>query len=235
MQIVIQYILTAILSWCPPEVYFRPYGETVDQARERLSGITTDIVTVAFDKSEPPVFTGGAGRVKTALLQAAIASKENAYQRFVDEGACNKPDYVADRRGTCDGGHAFSLWSLHVFGGGYLLLGDGTITTARYVPTLAAAHPELVIDGPALLADRKTAIRVAQRLERRTLRQYHSLCEYTGESCDEDRHPKAVARYELAHEYFEHHPFPADAIPEPIEVPSAPNVMATISTLSSSP
>src|SRR5262245_20864115 len=130
MSPLVQYILTAILSWCPPAIYFVPYGETIDQATTRVTKIAEDIASVALDEDEPAVFAGNDGRYKTALLHAAIASKENSFQRFVDEGRCNQRGYVADRRGSCDGGHAFSLWSIHVFGGGYVLKNDGTLSTA---------------------------------------------------------------------------------------------------------
>lgn len=208
MSAIVTYLLTAILSWCPPAIYFAPYGETADQATARLTKISEDIVAVALDENEPAVFAGDTGRFKTALLHAAIASKENSYQRFVDEGLCNKRGYVPDRRGGCDGGHAFSLWSIHVFGGGYILQPDGTLATVESAPQTAHDHPELIVQGAQLLADRKTAIRVAQRIERQSLRQYHSLCAYSGEPCASGHHPKADARLERAQQYWAEHPFP---------------------------
>lgn len=207
MPAIVSYILTAILTWCPPAVYFAPYGETTEQATTRLTKIAEDIAAVAYDENEPSVFAGDTGRAKTALLHAAIASKENSFQRFVDEGRCNQRGYVVDRRGGCDGGHAFSLWSIHVFGGGYILLDDGTLSSAEASPQIALTHPELIVQGAQLLADRKTAIRVAQRIERQSLRQYHSLCAYSGEPCASGRHPKAEARLERAQQYWAEHPF----------------------------
>ncbi len=212
MTAIVSYLLTAMLAWCPPAAYFAPYGETTAEATERLRTIAEDIAAVAFDESEPPVFQGDTGRIKTALLHAAIASKENAFQRFVDEGLCNKRGYVADRRGNCDGGQAYSFWSIHVFGGGYLLLSDGTLSSVAASPDVARARPELIVQGVQLLADRKTAVRVAQRLERQSLRAYHSLCAYSGEPCA-GHHPKADARLERAQTYWAEHPFTTTSQP----------------------
>src|SRR5277367_22938 len=111
MQSLIQYIFVAMLSWIPI-ANLTPYGETEDEARTRLHSVAEDIVTVAMDKSEPSVFARADGRVKTALLQASIASMETGFQKFVDTGDCNQANYRADRRGNCDGGHAFSLWQI---------------------------------------------------------------------------------------------------------------------------
>jgi hypothetical protein len=217
MENLITYILAAMLSWVPVR-NLTPYGESEDQASARLRSIAEDIVTVAFDASEPSVFARSDGRVKTALLHAAIASKETGFQKFVDDGSCNQTAYVAhaDRRGNCDGGYAFSLWQIHVSGGGYILLEDGTLTSKMYAsPSVLASHT--LIGGSELVADRKTAIRVAQRIERDSLKYHGSLCAYSGESCMEDKHPKAKARLDRAVDYYASHPF-TDAIPQAIVV-----------------
>ena len=218
MTQLIAYIFVAMMSWVPVQ-NLMPYGETEAEVRARYMDVATDIVTVAMDASEPPVFARTDGRVKTALLQAAIVSKETGFQRFVDDGTCNRPGYHADRRGDCDGGHAWSLWQIHVFGGGYLLLDDGTLGSVTYNADLAKAHPEMIIGGVQLVADRKAAVRVAQRLERNSLKNYHSLCAYSGEPCADGRHPKAEIRYNRAVEYYTAHPFTAP-IPEPVVVAS---------------
>jgi hypothetical protein len=214
MTQLIQYIFVAILSWVPV-ANLTPYGETEDEVKARLHSVAEDIVTVAMDANEPPVFARADGRVKTALLHAAIASMETGFQKFVDDGSCNRADYHADRRGDCDGRHAWSLWQIHISGNGYILQDDGSLGSAMYAPVFAKEHPELVIQGPQLVADRKVAIRVAQRIERTSLRQFHSLCAYSGESCEDDRHPKAKVRMDRAVDYFTRHPF-TDTIPEPV-------------------
>jgi hypothetical protein len=213
MQNLVSYIFVAILSWIPVR-NLTPYGESENDAKARLHSIAEDIVTVALDASEPSVFAHADGRVKTALLHAAIASMETGFQKFVDDGSCNQAGYVADRRGDCDGRHAFSLWQIHVSGGGYILLEDGTLTSKMYAaPGVLASHA--VIGGSELVADRKIAIRVAQRIERDSLKYHGSLCAYSGESCMDDRHPKAKIRLDRAMAYYATHPY-TDVIPEPV-------------------
>lgn len=207
MQNLVAYILTAMLSWVPLHS-LTTYGETEEQASSRLHSIASDIAFVALDPNEPPVFARGDGRMKTALLQAAIASLETGYQKFVDDASCNRADWHADRRGNCDGGHAWSLWQVHIFGNGYIFKDDGTLGTAMTSSAWLSSHPEeVVIKGPQMVADRKVAVRVAQRLERTSLLQYHSLCGYSGESCEEGRHPKAKARMDRAMDYLQRHPY----------------------------
>jgi hypothetical protein len=214
MEAFIAYILTAMLAWCPPQTYYVPYGESVDDATARLKSIAEDIALVAMDAAEPPVFAGQTGRLKTALLEAAVGSMESSYQRFVGEGLCNKPGYRADRRGDCDGGRAFTYWQMWVFNGGYILLGDGTLSAPRWLPQLAQSRPEIVIRGPELLSDRPTAVRVAQRIMRKSMRESGSLCAYSGEPC-EGLHPKADVRLDRAQAYWRRHPFEG-TIPEPV-------------------
>jgi hypothetical protein len=221
MQLFITYLLTAMLSWVPV-TNLTPYGETEDQAMGRMHSIAEDIATVVLDRDEPPIFAAAEGRIKSGLLLASIASFEGGFQKFVDDGICNRRDFIGDRRGNCDGHHAFSLWQIHVAGDGYLLLEDGSLGSVYYSPPdVVRSHPN-VIKGPELIADRKTAIRVAQRIARDSLKRYHSLCAYSGESCDDDtRHPKAKARLERAVEYYRHHPY-VDPLPEPVTIASNP-------------
>jgi hypothetical protein len=217
MQQLVTYILTAMLTWIPVR-NLTPYGETEAEATARLRSVAEDICMVALDANEPPVFGRADGRVKTALLDAAVASMETGFQKFVDDGSCNRRGYRADRRGDCDGGHAFTFWQLHVAGNGYILLEDGTLGSVFYSPAAivkSAQDKGTVIRGPELLADRKTAIRVAQRIMRDSLKQHNSLCAYSGESCDEGAHPKASVRFERARTYLAQHPF-TDAIPDPV-------------------
>jgi hypothetical protein len=206
MQNLVAYLLTAMLSWVPLSSH-TPYGETESEARTRYESIAADVAAVALDPTEPAVFGGADGRVKTAILQVAIASLETGYQKFVDAGDCNQASYHADRRGNCDGGHAHSLWQIHVFGGGYLLLADGSLGSVLGSTGYAAAHPDEVVRGPQLIADRRTAARVAERIERVSMRQYNSLCAFSGEPCDEGRHPKAALRLARAKDYYARHPF----------------------------
>lgn len=213
MQQLILYLLGAMMAWVPVRNLVVG-ADTEETVRARYESIASDIAAVALDEDEPPVFAGSAGRSKSSLLVAAVASYEGGFQRFVDEGECNKPGFKADRRGSCDGGHAFTLWQIHAkeFGGGFLLGVDGSIAGTRFAPAAALLSGN-VVTAEGMLADRKVAARVAQRLLRQSLRTYGSMCAYTGESCAEGAHPKAAARLERAKAYFAAHPF-ADPAPE---------------------
>jgi hypothetical protein len=70
----IQYVLAAMLAWVPPASH-APH-EDERQVLARYRSIATDIVLVAFDPREEPLFDGSDGRVATAVTLAAIASLE---------------------------------------------------------------------------------------------------------------------------------------------------------------
>lgn len=203
-QALAQYILSAMISWTPVRS-LTAYGETEDQVRARFEAIATDIATVFTDSNEAPIFSGATGRPRSALLLASIGSFEGGWQRFVEEGDCNKPGYKADGRGGCDGGFAFTSWQIHIAGGGFLYVG-GRLTNVNYERQYAKDHPEEIINGNRLVADRRTAIRVAKDLIIETKGRDCTLCGYSGESSLHE-HPKADARLNRAKDYWAHHPF----------------------------
>jgi hypothetical protein len=59
------------------------------------------------------------------------------------------------------------------------------------------------------LSDRKTAIRAALILARRSIRGSGGLCWYTGEGTDGNGCPKAVVRFNFGIDYFRKHPYTA--------------------------
>jgi hypothetical protein len=199
------YILGAMTSWIPIG-NLTYWGETEEQARARLESIASDVATVATDGGEKSAFAGPLGRVKSALLLSSVASMESGFQKFVDDGTCNKPDYQADRRGGCDGHHAFSIWQIHVAGEGFVLLEDGSLSSKMY-SSKETIERLGVVTGKELIADRKVAARVALRIMRDSLKNYGSLCAYSGEDCAPGRHPKADARLDRAKAYLARHPF----------------------------
>lgn len=121
--------------------------ENKEQADVRRLAIATDIVDVAFDPDEKPVFTPSSepdgdyrARVNTAIYIAAIAKFESGYDVRVDTGHCEAfPGGI--KAGWCDNGNAHSLWQ-HNIGNGKTADGWGKVD---------------------LIADRKKAIRAAQR------------------------------------------------------------------------
>jgi len=196
------YIFAAMISWTPLSS-LTAYGETEDQVRERFKTIATDIASGSLEGDA--IFTSAGGRARTALLLASIGSFEGGWQRFVEEGACNKSGFHADRRGSCDGGHAFTSWQIHIAGGGFLYV-DGRLTNKMYASKYAAEHPDEIIDGARLLADRHLAVRVAKDLIIETRSTGCTLCGYSGES-PYGAHPKADARLDRAKEYWARHPY----------------------------
>lgn len=198
------YILTAMLSWTPIQ-NFTMHGEAEDHARARLQDIASDIASVFTDSNEAPVFSGPTGRVRSALLLASIGSFEGGWQQFVEEGDCNKTGYKADGRGSCDGGFAFTSWQIHIAGGGFLYVG-GRLTNVTYERQYAKDHPNEIINGNRLVADRRIAVRVAKDLIIETAGRDCLLCGYAGESSLQ-AHPKADARLQRAKDYWARHPF----------------------------
>jgi hypothetical protein len=231
MTNLIAYVLAAMLSWVSVSSLAISGRETEDQVRTRCLSIATDIVAVALDENEPPVFARQDGRIKTALLHASIGSLEGGFQRFVDDGSCNRLDFVADARGNCDGRTAFSTWQIHVVSNGYLLLSDGTLGGVMYTPDVAKAHPEWVVLGQDMIRDRKLAVRVAQRLERASLKAHGSLCTYSGEPCEDGLHPKADHRLQRAVSYYRAHPFVTQTAPADDSVSA--NTQASTTTAAS--
>lgn len=204
LEALTKYILSAMISWTPVHS-LTAYGETEDQVRARFEAIARNIASVSADPNEEAIFSGQAPRVRTALLLASIGSFEGGWQRFVEEGNCNLAGFKADRRGDCDGGHAFTSWQIHIAGGGFLYVG-GRLTNKLYAASYAKDHPDEIIDGHKLVSDQKLAIRVAKDLIIETKSHDCTLCGYSGESTFGD-HPKADARLNRAKDYWAHHPF----------------------------
>ena len=198
------YILSAMISWTPLSSLVA-YGETEVEVRARFKAIAADIAAVSADPAEQAAFSGPTGRVRTALLIASIGSFEGGWQKFVEEGDCNRTGFHADRRGGCDGGHAFTSWQIHIAGGGFLFV-DGRLTNKTYAASYAKEHPSEIIDGPALVANRQLAVRVAKDLIIETKTDRCVLCGYSGESSFGE-HPKADARLDRAKDYWAKHPY----------------------------
>ena len=74
VQGLVRYVLAAMLSWVPPAAHVA--SEAPQRALERYRVIAEDIVAVALDEGEKPLFGGADGRARTAVLLASIASWE---------------------------------------------------------------------------------------------------------------------------------------------------------------
>lgn len=80
---------TAMTLWSPIN---NSKIESTDEARIRYLEIAEDAASVAFDKSESPVFIGDKARIKTYFLMLSIAGKESYYNKYVDLGFNNGDD-----------------------------------------------------------------------------------------------------------------------------------------------
>jgi hypothetical protein len=84
MVSLVGYLVAAMVGWVPLHVH-APM-ESPDQAQARYESIARDVVSVAFDESEAPLFDGPDGRTQTALLMLSVASYESGYRKKVDDG-----------------------------------------------------------------------------------------------------------------------------------------------------
>lgn len=202
------YLLKAMLSWIPL-ANFAPVS--TEHTMARYTSIAESIADVTLDTTETavlPSHTSDDGILGNALLLASVAAFEGGYHEYVDDGSCNdhawrlaNPEVI--RRGGCDGGHAWTIWQIHTMGG--LVLTGQYVTGYMYVDD-ARQHPETIVTGPRMIADRKLAARTALHIMRLSMHDHHSLCAYTGEPCSGPM-PLAVARLSRPIQYGNSHPW----------------------------
>lgn len=101
MNSLVTYLVAAMTAWVP--LYAQPGHDSTEDTMARYESIARDAVSVAFDESEEPLFSGPQGRAQTALLMLSVASFESSFHKAVDEGI---------RRG--DHGHSYCLMQIHV-------------------------------------------------------------------------------------------------------------------------
>ncbi len=182
----VAYVNKAMQSWRPSrdDVFY--------------TSVAYDIATVAFEN--PPAFAKDLDKSQSAILLAAVAFWESGYARWVDDGLCNRPDELRERKlgwsGACDGGIAVSLWQVHPENG-IVLTQDGGwhLRTSSDVDYIARE---------SMLASRRTSARVALAIMRQSLRNGGGLCQYSGEvgPC-----PKADVRLNCARNWIASHPY----------------------------
>lgn len=194
METLIRIFLQAMISWIPLGAHV---PEPESEVLVRYTSIATDVAEIVSDPKEPLLpKTRSRGDMGFVLL--SIASLEGGFQKFVDDGTCNQKTFVPDARGSCDNHQAWSIWQVHV-GSGLILSATG-VTNAFYAAIEAREHPERVIYGSHLIADRKLAARVALHIVRTSLEKTGTLCMYSGEPCDNA--PKAAFRWKRAENWF---------------------------------
>lgn len=138
----------------------------------RFESVASDIVAVAFDESEAPLFTGPAGRVRTAALLASIAGFESG-------GLDPKVD-TGERRG--DGGKSYCMMQIN--------LGKRRIVLEERGYRYSYSEGWT---GQDLLDDRQKCIRAALHVARASYDTCGTLSGYTAGKCLVDE-PAARAR-----------------------------------------
>lgn len=174
---VVAWLMGALYTWAP---------NAQDDTRARAA---EEIVDVAYDESEPPLFDGDYARARTALLIGITASQESGLRDDVQAGHC--------RPRECDHGNSF-CW-MQVRARPAILL-DGIYW--RYVSTR--------FDGailPSDLTDESTCLRVGLHMMRYSLHVVHSLKGYTGER---GTAPRAKYRIQAVEQYTKRFPPPLE-------------------------
>lgn len=160
--IIATWLLSAWSAWVP----------ATDDARPFREGMARDILAVAYDPAEPPLFPGPQGRARTALVMARVAALESQLRPDVDVGHCRPTE--------CDHGTAFCPMQVRPAAGIVL---DGTMYdyASRRSPAWRRDHAAEIVNGERLVDDRRTCFRVALHMLRASRRHTGGLGEYTGE------------------------------------------------------
>lgn len=170
-KVLIFWLVSVLTAWVPPGRRVESYPdswETKEQALARYHSFAEDLLDVAFDPEEQPLFQGPSwrARAKTALLLAAIALKESGLRKDVD--------YDLGKLARGDSGRSVCVMQIHV--------GEGTVPAPGIVGTWKAKD----LTGPE---NRKNCFRAGLHLVRRS---FHAckgavvdkLAGYTSGSCD---------------------------------------------------
>src|SRR5260370_42591882 len=97
----VQYLVAAMVAWVP--LHHHLPSELPADVHARYESIARDLVAVAADEDEAPLFTGPDARVQTAVLMLSVASFESSFRKTVDDG-----------RGLGDRGLSYCLMQIHL-------------------------------------------------------------------------------------------------------------------------
>lgn len=82
-----QWLTDRMLSWMPPGRSYIPEAkETPEEGKARYEKIADAMISVVYDPSESPIFTGKYGRARTLALVASVSWFESGYRKDVDLG-----------------------------------------------------------------------------------------------------------------------------------------------------
>lgn len=111
MSPLVAWALSLVL-WKASPLPAKGYEETPAVRQARIEAIAADVVAVAFDPAESPLFGGRLGRARTAAALLAVAYHESGFARDVDLGPCSPSP-----RGRCDGGASACILQIRVGAG----------------------------------------------------------------------------------------------------------------------
>lgn len=152
------WIVKKISSWSPPGKTFYPEAaETEKEALDRYESIASDVLDVAFDPTETPIFNGPSGRIRTAALILAVARAESGFRKDVDFGI--------GPQSKGDGGRSWCLMQI--------MMGHGINGKTKTRISLNDDEVKYTSDpddlgGEDLISDRKQCFRVGMRLMRKS-------------------------------------------------------------------
>lgn len=152
------WLVSVLTSWAPPgrkHEQFPAARETEQEAIVRYHSLATDVLDVAFDPAEAPLFGGPEwkARANTALLMASIILKESGLRKDVDTGE--------GKHARGDNGRSVCVMQVNV--------GDGLVPLDGEPGTWGAKE---------LLSDRKKCLRAGLGLMRRSFNACRGPLEY---------------------------------------------------------
>lgn len=167
-----QWLLDRMMSWMPPgRSFIKEAKETKQEGTVRYADIADDMISVAYDPSEKPLFAGKYGRAMTLALVASLSWFESGYRKDVDFGL--------GKLGRGDSGRSWCLMQI--------MLGrpDPATGETKKRVLLTASSFSLVSPGEAgwdqayggehLVQDRQRCLRTGLHMARRSFNACRSL------------------------------------------------------------
>lgn len=149
------YLLAALLVWSPPKTHPNEEPSAWDA---RARDIAADIAEIANE----PVEATRTPPWKTGLTVLGIGFQESNFDLVVEQGHC--------RPHTCDNGTAWSAWQIHTGRNGLTFEGLKYLEAESRPKVWLDVHFAEVIQPAQLIADRKTAARMALHMWRQAPR-----------------------------------------------------------------
>lgn len=82
-----QWVVDRMLTWMPPgHSKVKMAAETAEEGKERYEEIADDLISVVFDPTEKPIFSGTYGRSKTLAIMLSVSWFESGFRKDVDQG-----------------------------------------------------------------------------------------------------------------------------------------------------